>query len=40
MSKMNRNFNKKVFVFDFDETITDANTDTWIYKCLDGNKLP
>lgn len=40
VAKVNRNFNKKLFVFDFDETITDANTDTWIYKALEGERLP
>ena len=31
---------KKLFTFDFDNTVVDGNTDTWIYKLLPGKKLP
>lgn len=32
--------NKVLFVFDFDHTVVDANSDTWIYKCLENEALP
>ena len=40
IDKFSRGLNKKLFVFDFDETITNANTDTWIYHACSGGKLP
>ncbi|KRX09226.1 HAD-like domain [Pseudocohnilembus persalinus] len=35
-----RGVKKNLFVFDFDETITSKNTDTWIHSALDDGKLP
>lgn len=31
---------KFLFVFDFDQTIVDLNTDTYIVRALPENKLP
>lgn len=31
---------KTLMVFDFDHTVVDDNSDTWVIKCLPGEKLP
>lgn len=31
---------KTLMVFDFDHTVVDANSDTWVIRCLPGQTLP
>lgn len=31
---------KKLMVFDFDHTVVDDNSDTWVIRCLPGQTLP
>lgn len=42
MNKFSKTFSsaKKLFVFDFDETIINENSDTYIYKALKTNEIP